>query len=1131
MEEDSMFLSGSGSSQQPVRLMLSCDNCRRKKIRCNGDKPECSNCAKSKAACHYSPVGPRKKPRKTPAPLGINEPEESVNRSGGDSKHKRRVNKRRASSLQPSDTDEVRSASAHDAGDSSSAGVTSISHLMLERLRENEGLGLPGRNVLGQTDGGQERTQQNQTPVMEMLRLQTQISSLVDQLRNITIRASGITPVSTSPLGSPTFASESAQQHQHQQQPLQQQHQQQALETTYRQNQQVHGSQSQFQSLVDAAGSAMPASACVGSQRSTNQTRSEAYGASASSRRPSSTQPDGCSQRGCESRSDDVHLKKQSDSAQSIVVSRDLINHLTSVFFQYCHPAETGMYPIELYRDRLQRAQVSEPFLLSVLAVASRFSDDPRVKREPAYLAGYDFFDRVTRRLMMDVLERDCVENMLTLNNLAVYAVGLPVANRGWYFSGLAIRMATQMSLQKVDAPGRMPGASMMSGPGIESARRAFWTTLLLEALASFASGEPPPITIQDIHVAEPYDDPSILGDEPGTTADTSEDVDMHESPAPTMASAPAYRARSSSGGRPSVCAYIAQLAMLLIRVARLNGNRHPESAQFSPEYAALHAEMVAWYHGLPDNMQIKPTVAKDEIQRDPQMFAAKMFVHCHYHAAIIALHQPRVDLVRVGSPGTMGTFHDGDAADSSDGANSGSRTGTGSNARARYGSHQQQRPPGSDQQWRHLAQQQCLTAACTMTELLTLARNLDVRYHIVTFGFAVFMAGVVHVGAVAYTPPDSTERQYSINCVKEHVRCLDRLGKYFAFHFIMAKHIRAQLQVIENADLRRRNAAAAAVASALSSSGTGSIQAVDILGIESRSHQQRLQSRHLPRTAGIPAGGNSGLPFDLAAAFSMGSQFSPGMPSSASLASSGAAQTLSAMDISDMGLDAGLFVSSGTGGSSGVIPNSGANSIGPGSPWLFSQTSGGFANTAGGASRTAPVGDQTAGTTSMDMLFGLLSSQPPQQSPGPATTNSTASCPMPGLCGGLCGMHSPTTTASMISGLQGLSGLAGLGSGISSLAQLFSSNSDGLASLYPEKIVNNSSLAPSRESNTGSCTSRASINNIVVGSEPAQSQQVSAQSSFSSIAASQADPAAPLRLTTPGGVQQFGSLPPFSPL
>ncbi|KAJ2888574.1 hypothetical protein FB639_000549 [Coemansia asiatica] len=535
------------------------------------------------------------------------------------------------------------------------------------------------------------------------------------------------------------------------------------------------------------------------------------------------------------------------------------------------------------------------------------------------------------------------------------------------------------------------------------------------------------------------------------------------------------------------------------------------------------------------------------------------MFVHCHYHAAIIALHQPRVDLVRVGSPGSMGGFCDNDgAADNSDNSNLNNRQGSTNNAgsRARYASHQQ-KPPGSDQQWRQLAQQQCLTAACTMTELLTLARNLDVRYHIVTFGFAVFMAGVVHVGAVAYTPPDSTERQYSINCVKEHVRCLDRLGKYFAFHFIMAKHIRAQLQVIENADLRRRNAAAAAVASALSSSGTPSVHSADILGIDSRSQQHRhanqqqhFQSRNLQHSAGMPLSASTGgLPFDLAAAtaFNMGSQFGSGLPSSA------AAHTLSIMDISDIGLDAVLFASPGPSNTSGLAPVAASNtpSIGPGIPWLFNQTPL-FTGTAGSTSRDASNSGQNAGSSSsMDMLFGLLASQSAQQSPGPATNSAAAAtaaaatataCPMPGLCGGLCGTHSPTTTASMISGLQGLSGLAGLGSGMSSLAQLFSSNTDGLASLYPEKIVNNSSLAPSRESNEGSSSSRASISNIVMSSSDGRqtsasqgnhhSSQVSAQSSFSSIATSQAaDPAAPLRLTTPGGVQQFGSLPPFSPL
>ncbi|KAI8323355.1 hypothetical protein GQ54DRAFT_258376, partial [Martensiomyces pterosporus] len=46
--------SGSSTGTQPVRVMLSCDSCRRKKIRCNGGKPACDSCMKNGGDCHYS---------------------------------------------------------------------------------------------------------------------------------------------------------------------------------------------------------------------------------------------------------------------------------------------------------------------------------------------------------------------------------------------------------------------------------------------------------------------------------------------------------------------------------------------------------------------------------------------------------------------------------------------------------------------------------------------------------------------------------------------------------------------------------------------------------------------------------------------------------------------------------------------------------------------------------------------------------------------------------------------------------------------------------------------------------------------------------------------------------------------
>ncbi|KAJ1734760.1 hypothetical protein LPJ61_000900 [Coemansia biformis] len=1004
---------------QPVRLLLSCDNCRQKKIRCNGGKPVCANCQRIATPCHYSQVGPRKKPRRpTAVPTWKTEGASGSQSSRGhdDGAASEHRSKRRAPSLGFGGAKESRRSSADSSmsQDVEAPGLSSISQLMLERIKESKTLELPQADEALEPGHRSGSPRGHQSPVMEMLRLQTQISGLVDEMRNLTIRMSGESPLrSTSPHAQPDAPSSRVQA---------------GTEDSHSEQ----GSWTQGEPPEDASRPLHHGLPHKPNRARTLSTVTSplAHGAPFPAKSPRPAECGGL-HGPC------ARTQKPEQPVQGIDVSRDMINHLIDVYFEYGHPAVTGMYPIELYKERLRRAQVSEPFLLSTLAVASRFSEDPRVKREPVYLAGYDFFERVTRGRMMDVLERDCVENMLTLNNLAVFAVGLPVANRGWYFSGLAMRMATQMSLQKVDAPGRMPGASMMSSPGIESARRAFWTTLLLEALASFASGEPPPITIQDIHVAEPFDDPSILNDDTaGLNLLGSVSGSQPSAAGLGHARNPAGGSRTSapqpptlptrSGARPNMCAHIAQLSMLLIRVARLNGNRHPEAALFSPEYAALHTEMTAWYHGLPDSMQVKAATAKSEIAHDPRLFAAKMFVHCHYQAAIIALHQPRVDLVRVESTGGGGTDAHGHGSTAS-----------------------------GDQQWRQLARQHCLTAACTMTELLALARPLDVRYCIVTFGFAVFMAGVVHVGAVACTPHDSNERQYSVNCVKEHVRCLDRLGKYFAFHFIMAKHIRAQLQTIEAADLRRQKAAAAAASAVPSTQPPAFDPAAELLGL-----------------------GAHGMPFGIPAALGMShapptSPFQPFMAANTPMAS---------LNVSELGaFDPSLFAA-GAGKRRGAWPGSVAAALGGGA---FGATSG--------------AGHSMPSPSSVDLLLGLFGAASPEPSMSQGGDRpAAAQCPGPAVCAGLCGAHSPATAARMVTELQGLSGMAGLGSGIGSLVELFSSGGDGCATVYPQNILNNSSLAPRPH--------------------PAAST-------------AHVDPSAPLRLTVPGGMQRFGSLPPQTPL
>ncbi|KAI7823946.1 fungal-specific transcription factor domain-containing protein [Kickxella alabastrina] len=48
-----------------ARLMRACDNCRRKKVKCNGTKPSCLHCTRMKLPCHYSPLVRKKRVRRS----------------------------------------------------------------------------------------------------------------------------------------------------------------------------------------------------------------------------------------------------------------------------------------------------------------------------------------------------------------------------------------------------------------------------------------------------------------------------------------------------------------------------------------------------------------------------------------------------------------------------------------------------------------------------------------------------------------------------------------------------------------------------------------------------------------------------------------------------------------------------------------------------------------------------------------------------------------------------------------------------------------------------------------------------------------------------------------------------------
>ncbi|KAJ2843086.1 hypothetical protein J3B02_005380, partial [Coemansia erecta] len=61
-QQQEQTLPSHSANGAPVKLLQSCDSCRRRKIRCSGEKPTCSACIRYQELCHYSPLAtPRRR--------------------------------------------------------------------------------------------------------------------------------------------------------------------------------------------------------------------------------------------------------------------------------------------------------------------------------------------------------------------------------------------------------------------------------------------------------------------------------------------------------------------------------------------------------------------------------------------------------------------------------------------------------------------------------------------------------------------------------------------------------------------------------------------------------------------------------------------------------------------------------------------------------------------------------------------------------------------------------------------------------------------------------------------------------------------------------------------------------------
>ncbi|KAJ7647924.1 fungal-specific transcription factor domain-containing protein [Roridomyces roridus] len=178
----------------------------------------------------------------------------------------------------------------------------------------------------------------------------------------------------------------------------------------------------------------------------------------------------------------------------------DLLNDLVELYFINLHP----VFPV-LHRNSFQRMVVEglhreDPsfgaVLLAVLALASRYSDDPRVMIEGNQLSsGWPFVSQVP--IVTNVFE-PTVYDVQFYCLMTLFSVGGSTAHILWVYMGLAVRF--------VQFHG--PYLRRRDGHKFEDElwNRAFWSVFLLDIWLSTYIGRPPAIHAEEYDVDPPLE-------------------------------------------------------------------------------------------------------------------------------------------------------------------------------------------------------------------------------------------------------------------------------------------------------------------------------------------------------------------------------------------------------------------------------------------------------------------------------------------------------------------------------------------------------------------------------------------------------------------------------------------------
>ncbi|AEO69502.1 uncharacterized protein THITE_60403, partial [Thermothielavioides terrestris NRRL 8126] len=206
--------------------------------------------------------------------------------------------------------------------------------------------------------------------------------------------------------------------------------------------------------------------------------------------------------------------------------SKEIQEHLAEVFFENIYGQAYHLLHKPSYMRKLKAGTLPPVLVLSVCAIAARFSNHPKLNTNPNFLRGEEWAS-VARDILMKRYEWPNITILTCLLILGLHEFGTCHGGRSWSLGGQAIRMAFALQLHKdlEHDPLRIPGKTQLSFIDREIRRRTMWACFLMDRFNSSGTDRPTFIREETLKIPLPIKERNFQLDLPGPTETLSGQV------------------------------------------------------------------------------------------------------------------------------------------------------------------------------------------------------------------------------------------------------------------------------------------------------------------------------------------------------------------------------------------------------------------------------------------------------------------------------------------------------------------------------------------------------------------------------------------------------------------------------